>query len=116
MNSNIDLVSLKDGSFEVKGISLECFGTHEIALPKYQAEQYVEYLIGQGVAILGGDVYHQIGTRIEHALCGWYCEITSDETYKHYVRRSGDDTLSYINRYPVTGGVTNLYVIVKDSN
>ena len=97
---------------ERRGVLLDELGLSEHALSRSDALEAVELVVSHGGTILGGDVYFEIGGRIETALANWGSDRREDESIEAYAKRSCAESRSYISRFPDPPEGQVLFVIV----
>ena len=96
----------------VHGGSLAERGANQIGLPREHALAAVNILRDHMVPILGGDVWVQIGAKLDFDGSTWYCNRADGEDAEHYAERSWSVSEAYIRRYPELPGESLLFVIV----
>lgn len=94
------------------GYSLESVGIKNWALDSSQALASIGKFESSGVAILGGDVYHLIGGRVEHTYDNWYCEKKIGESDLEFLKRSLLKAKLYIENYQVGGALFALVPLI----
>lgn len=96
-----------------KGIRLfEDFGIIDMALKRQDALLAVDFLREDGISILGGDVFFQVGTALELAYANWFTEKRAGEDLDAFIKRTCLETASYIEGFPSKSGVTPLFALV----
>lgn len=75
-------------------------GTSNWALTRQEALHALDQLEELGVSILGGEVCHRVGDRIEMNYDSWHCDLEPKESMTSFLQRSLDAARSYIIRYP----------------
>lgn len=79
---------------------MDAFGTADVALEADDALEAAQSLLGQGVAVLGGDVFYRTEVGYELAYANWNSEPMPGEDAETYVKRSVQETCEYIRSYP----------------
>jgi hypothetical protein len=96
-----------------QGISMmEAFHTEDIALTADDAIAAAQTLVGERVAVIGGDVFYKTANGFELACATWYCKPAVGETVDAFVTRSVQETCDYVRRFPAVAGKTALFALV----
>jgi hypothetical protein len=96
-----------------KGITLlEEFGIVDVALKRQDALIAVDFLREDGISILGGDVFFQVGNALELAYANWFTEQRVGEDLDTFIKRTCLETANYIEGFPSKTGVTPLFALV----
>jgi len=93
---------------------LEDFGIADIALKREDALLAIDFLREDGIPILGGDVFFEVGSTLELAYANWFTERRAGEDLDAFVKRTCSETLDYITGFPPKIGATPLFVFVVD--
>jgi len=93
---------------------LEDFGVADIALKRDHALLAIDFLRSDGIPILGGDVYFQVGSSLELAYASWFTKRRAGEDFDLFVKRTCLETIDYIDRFPPRIGATPLFALVAD--
>lgn len=80
---------------------LDAFGTADVSLTAEDAVSAAQSLTGEGVAILGGDVFYSTPEGFELAFANWHSDPRAGESAAIYAARSIEETCEYIRRYPL---------------
>jgi hypothetical protein len=98
---------------EMKGVRLfEPLGINETALEREDALVAIQLLRKAAIPILGGDVYLQRSTALEHTASSWSTNYLQNETDDSYLARSLSDTERFIRQLREVSGATPLFVFV----
>lgn len=101
-----------------KGLSLGAMnpGSHEVALPRQAAIEALSTLtlIGQRVAVLGGDVLMQEDGSLKYVYASWYCSKQDGESVDEYAERSLQYALSYVSNFKPAYEFDPLFVSVLE--
>jgi hypothetical protein len=95
------------------GITLvEDFGVADVALKLEYALLAIEFLKEDGIPILGGDVFFQVGNALELAYANWFTKQRADEDFDDFIKRTYSESLDYITTFPPKMNATPLFALV----
>ena len=98
---------------DTQGVPLsDDLGIDDIALTREAALIAIDLLVGDGVLILGGDVYFRRPGGIEIAYANWFTEQHAGESMDYFIERAGVETKAYIDRFPIREDMTALFAFV----
>ena len=93
-------------------ITLEALGIDELAWRFEDVHHVIDYLVDNGYAILGGDVYSLLGNEINSTYDGWYLDRDVIVTWNNYMVQSKVFAHEYINSYHTKNGEHYCYSLV----
>lgn len=83
-------------------------------LPATTALEILNSLIDESIAVVGGDVWAQMGSGLE-ITADWYCEKTANETPIIFARRSLVVASNQLRKALQTGSSPSVDLVIKDA-
>jgi hypothetical protein len=109
-------MSLFPQSLLPRARSLEAdLGVDEVAWRRDDALEVLARL-GEGVAVLGGDVYAERGGRLRPGDASWSCERQAGEDLPAYAARSRGVAAAYLRAFREAAGGATYYALVVSAD
>lgn len=97
-------------------VNLHSLGLREVAWPRHEALEVVDWYNARGHAILGGDVFiaDENFSKINYASANWFVnEKQIKESWLEYTKRSREVAYKFIANYQEQKGKVTLYSVVS---